>query len=63
MTESGSPQEMAQQPPKTRAAASVYGQGPAVSKVGLHLPKSKLQTVRLVLRALKYLATEKTDTD
>ena len=53
---------MAQQPPKTRAAASVYGLGPAVSKDDLHLPKSKLPTVRLILRALKYLATEKSDT-
>jgi hypothetical protein len=40
----------------------VYGLGPAVCKDDLHLPKSKLPTVRLVLRAVKYLATEKVDT-
>ena len=58
VTESGSAQEMAKQPPKTRASASVYGLGYAVSKDDLHLPKSKLPTVRLILKALKYLAAK-----
>ena len=37
----------------------MYGLGPAVSIDDVHLPKSKLPTVRMVLRALKYLTTEK----
>ena len=46
----------------TGASASVYGRGPSLSRDDLHLPKSKLPTVWVILRALKYLATGETDT-
>ena len=43
---------------KTRASSLLYGLGPAATKDDLVLPTSKLPTLRMIIRALKYLTTE-----
>ena len=46
---------------KTRASSELYGLGPAVSADDLHLPRTKLPTLRMILRAMKYLSSSTTE--